>query len=327
MSKKTDNINIFKFNLFSYNIKITNENKHDKDEYKTYCINNNILGWGWVFCGNSECGNSLDVYYQNYKDDKIKKGEKCTSLTKAYKQIKCMKEGDYVWTCVKGEWYLGKISGDFNFHSPEGYPEFGMLRGCVWKPITNQDLIPGNILTYSRNDRTVRCVETNDSFIQYCQYLYGDLSEEPKNLNFWDLVHYEDLEDIVGLYLQKEKDYLVYPSTNKMGTKDYEYMLVQKTEPYKTAIIQCKNNSCIGEDNWEKFERGEEYKGYQIYILTVKEDKHPKEKYSEYPETEMFRWSFDNRIFVFNKNKLKEWAKTNSKILPQRIEKYLNISI
>ena len=61
-----------------------------------------------------------------------------------------------------------------------------------------------------------------------------------------------------------------------MGTKDYEYMLVQKSEPYKKAIIQCKNNSCISEDNWKKFEEGE-YDDKIVYILTIKEDPHTKE--------------------------------------------------
>ena len=211
------------------------------------------------------------------------------------------------------------------FYAPDDYPEFGMQRRGEWKPIENKDLIPGIVLTYSRKDGTIRFIENNASFVKYCQYLYRDLAEKPQNLNFWALAHYEDLEDIVGLYLQKEEGYLIFPSTNKIGTKDYEYMLVQKSEPYKKAIIQCKNNSCISEDNWKKFEEGE-YDDKIVYILTIKEDPHTKEKYTKCSETEIFEWSYNGRILVFNSEKLKKWAKDTKLILPERIKKYLEMS-
>lgn len=315
MVEEAENVNIFKINLFSYDV---NDDNHNRDDYKKYCIDSNILGWGWQRGDNAKEVYSLEDYHKNYGKSK--------SLSVACNQIAPMKEGDYVWTYVDGQWYLGKVFGNFIFNAPDDYLKFGMQRKCKWKPIENKDLIPGNILTYSRKDGTIRRVENNASFVKYCQYLYGDLAEEPKNLNFWDLIHYEDLEDMVGLYLQKEENYLVFPSTNKIGTKDYEYKLIKKIEPHKKAIIQCKNNSCISEENWRNFEEGE-YKKYQIYILTIKEDTHPKEKYLEYPETEMFKWSFDNeRIFIFNKDRLKEWARANFHILPERVKKYMAIS-
>lgn len=327
MVEEIKKVNIFKINLFSYNV---NDEKHNNEEYKKYCIENNILGWGWPRSSEAKKVTSLDEYHKDYEEQEKHKDpqhyKRSKSLSVACNQIAPMKEGDYVWSYVSGQWYLGKIFGDFLFYAPDDYPEFGMQRRCEWKPIENKDLIPGIVLTYSRKDGTIRFIENNASFVKYCQYLYRDLAEKPQNLNFWALAHYEDLEDIVGLYLQKEKDYLIVPSTNKMGTKDYEYMLINKNEPNKKAIIQCKNNSCINEEIWKKFEESE-YKGYQIYILTIKEDKHPNEKYKSNLETEMFKWSFDNeRILVFNKDKLKEWAKENINILPERVKKYIEMS-
>ena len=314
MVEDVKGINIFKINLFSFDFE--DENKHNGEHYKKYCIDNNILGWGWPRKNNTEV-KTLKEYHKDYG--------KSRSLSIACNQIAPMKEGDYVWSYVSGQWYLGKIFGDFLFYAPDDYPEFGMQRRCEWKPIENKDLIPGIVLTYSRKDGTIRFIENNASFVKYCQYLYRDLAEKPQNLNFWALAHYEDLEDIVGLYLQKEEGYLIFPSTNKMGTKDYEYMLVQKSEPYKKAIIQCKNNSCISEDNWKKFEEGE-YDDKIVYILTIKEDPHTKEKYTKCPETEIFEWSYKGRILVFNSEKLKKWAKDNKLILPERIKKYLEMS-
>lgn len=316
MVEDVKGINIFKINLFSFDFE--DENKHNGEHYKKYCKNHNILGWGWPRKNSTEV-KTLKEYHEDYG--------KSRSLSVACNQIASMQEGDYVWAQMEGQWYLGKVLGDFIFSAPDGYPEFGMQRRCEWRPIKNKDLIPGNVLTYSRKDGTIRFIENNESFARYCQYLYEDLKEKPQNLNFGDLAHYEDLEDIVGLYLQKESGYLIFPSTNKMGTKDYEYMLVQKNEPYKKAIIQCKNNSCISEYNWKKFEEAEEYKDKKVYILTIKEDPYPEGKYVKCSETDIFKWrSKDERILVFNSDKLKKWAKDNIVVLPERIKEYMEMS-
>ena len=95
-------INIFKINLFSFDFE--DENKHNGEYYKKYCIDNNILGWGWPRKNNTEV-KTLKEYHEDYG--------KSRSLSIACNQIAPMKEGEHVWSYVSGQWYLGKIFGDF----------------------------------------------------------------------------------------------------------------------------------------------------------------------------------------------------------------------
>ena len=296
---------------------MTDVNNHNRYDYQKYCLDNNILGWGWKINNNSDDVQSLQKYKEKYG--------KSRSLTTAYNQIKDMQDGDYCWAYMNNNWYLGKIKGNFCFNAPDGYPDFGMQHGCEWKVIKDKDLVPGYVTVHYKG--TVKYLNVTDDFAKYCQSLYEDTEEKPKNLNFWHLAHYEDLEDIVGLYLQKEKGYFVFPSTNKINTKDYEYMLIQKGIPNKNAVIQCKNNSTVSDDVWKKFESGEEYKDKHIFILTIKKDNHPEKNNYIKSDDDMFKYSSaDGRIHVFDENKLKEWARANLEILPKRIKKFLELS-
>jgi len=141
---------------------------------------------------------------------------------------------------------------------------------------------------------------------------------------FWELTHPEDLEDIVGIYLQT-KGYYIFPSTNKQGTKDYEFKLIH-LDGEKEAIIQCKNNAVIKKNLWDKFETGD-YKEYNVYVLTILDDPHPQQfGYKPHYDNDIIQWSLNDRIMVLNKSTLYTWAGKNCKILPNRIQTYLKIS-
>ena len=308
--------NVYKINLFNYDMSDVDKNEnHDKEHYKNYCIKEKKLGWGWTR-KNPKPVFTLDDYHKDYGSSR--------SLSVACNQIKDMKENDYCWTYVDGTWYLGKVKGDFHFGIPdELHPAFGMYRDCEWKPISDKDTVPGSISTYSRKDATVRYISNDSSFIKYCEYLYGG-QEKPFGLNFLNLVHYDDLEDLVGLYLQKH-GYYIFPSTNKQGTKDYEFKLI-RTDGKKEAIIQCKSNEDIP---WESLGG---YTKEDIYVLSVKETKNAgnsrtmlsKEKCSE--NWDMGWKSKDERIKMFDALKLEEWARNNQTILPKRIQNFLKLS-
>ena len=307
--------NVYKINLFSFYV-------HDKDhlngkkeeidrreEYKTHCTSHKILGWGW-HRKNAREVKTLDEYKADYG--------KSRSLTIACNQIRDMKAGDFCWTYVSREWYLGKVEGDFKFNTPDSnYPEFGMYRTCKWLKISDSDLVPGVICAHSKKEATVLHVSSDTAFISYCEYLYKNRvsTEKIKGFNFWTLAHTDDLEDLVGIYLQTI-GYYVFPSTNKQGTKDYEFKLIHK-DTHKEALIQCKNNADIPLDNLEKT-----YSNEEIYILGIKDNNRP--KYTEF--WEMGWQSKDGRIKIFDAQKIEKWARDNKSILPKRIQNFLQLS-
>ena len=315
--------NVFKINLFCWK-----DIKEKKSVYQDYCIEHNILGWGWTRGENPSPVETLDEYKEDYINNK-NEGKKLANLTKACNQAKEMREGDFCWTYAEGQWYLGKIGGGFCFRPPDKeYPAFGMYRKCEWTHIEEYDLVPGNVCVRSKSDGTLKCVSEKENFYIYCKDLYnGKKASQSLGLDFWELAHYEDLEDLVGLYLQKQEGYFVIPSTNKTGTKDYEYKLIQNGSPHREAVIQCKNNDNISPEVWGKFETGD-YQDLNVYILTVKEDTHPEGDEKNYKKSnDIFAYTgYNGRIKVFNKDKLKNWAQDNIKILPQRVQKFLELS-
>ena len=54
-----------------------------------------------------------------------------------------------------------------------------------------------------------------------------------------DFLQPEDVEEVVSLYLQLEKGYLLYSSTNKLDTQTYEFVAVARDGSHK-AYPQVK---------------------------------------------------------------------------------------
>lgn len=336
--------NVYKIKLFRWDLP-------NKNDYRDFCIERKILAVGWASEKDREY-KDLDDYIEAVNEKCTDEGKKYGELSAWVRARECMKKmgkDAFCWTQIDGKNYrLGKIMDEqilfngneyheelkrelekyYSKHTPKEktikLTEFGLWGHCDWKEV-NFDDVPGNVIaSLAAQGTTSQISSTNkEAFYAYCQYLY-DRTKPSIKLNFWDFVHYDDLEDLVGLYLQKKYGYFVFPSTNKQGTKDYEYKLIN-SKTKKEAIIQCKHTEDIP---WSKLE---EYKEEDIYVLSIKESKEYKNrtkepKYNKY--WEMGWQSEDEHIKIFDADRLKEWAckEDNKTILPQRIQKFLEIS-
>lgn len=279
----------------------TDRQKHEDD--KEYCLNKEhpLIGIGW---GNENC---LDInqYIQNVAP-KIMKEDR--NFCYPYNCMLNMTKDTYIWTKIDGLNYaLGKIESDLFID--KNRPRMGALRVCKWKNIDFDD-VPGKITNYFvGGGRTLVEMKINESLKNYCKWLYDDKIGKVKNINLNDLIHYDDLEDLVGLYLQS-KGYYIYPSTNKLASKTIEYELVNKTTG-KKACVQCKT----GNDIVEK-EIFEIFRDYEIFISTTSNKSY--EKYSQREDK--------TGVTTIYTNELWDWAFSNKKILPKRIINYINIS-
>ena len=66
---------------------------------------------------------------------------------------------------------------------------------------------------------------------------YPDCGEKKEEI--LEFLQPEDVEEVVSLYLQLEKGYLLYSSTNKLGTQTYEFVAVARDGSHK-AYLQVK---------------------------------------------------------------------------------------
>ena len=292
---------------YLYRIKLIRWDNDGKEACRAYCLKHNILACGWP--AKTEC-TSLQEYQAQVKNMFHKKDEPKTddkpydnqnSWTTAVKAIAEMQPGSLCWTQGKdGKYYLGKICDNNIYFKEPNYPQIGIYRKCQWQAFELDD-VPGKVISCLIGGKTLQRIHEPD-IARYSENLYNGTKQS--KINFFPLLHWDDLEDLLGLYLQKEKGYFVFPSTNKSGTACYEYMLVNKNG--KKAIIQCKTGHSKIDDPSSLIR---DRQNMDIYITTETDDK-----------------ITGKNVHFISKEQLKEFAERNPRILPDRIKKFLEYS-
>ena len=225
---------------------------------------------------------------------------------------------------------------------PTVYETIGIHRQIEKWYLCEDYEVPGKVINNFIAGKTVNSVD--DSLLKYCEFLYQRKVEKDKGkeiskkMSFKDdgekyktlknLLHYEDTEDLLGIWLQTVREYIVFPSTNKQGTKDYEYIL-KKKDGHKKAIIQCKTgNDCIDLEIFDTYKNN-----YDIYLFVVdgclKRDGKKADLKNEniievtdcsitYPESKNYQ------IYKISLEYLLAWAKKHKHILTDRLKHYLD---
>lgn len=280
---------IYRIKLFALN-----EGEHKEENDRKYCIDNNIFAIGW---GNNYVS-TFEEYKNALKGEKISRGQKISLNNMLNVAI-----GDYVWAQKDGRTFLlGKVTSDIFLDNTR--KRIGPTRKCKWRYIDFDD-VPGKILScFVGLGTTLQKVDVDSNFQKYCEWLYENKNEKICLDNYKSLLHSDDLEDLLGLYLQKKFEYYILPSTNKQGSKLIEFEL--RNNHGEKACIQCKiGASTVGKEIFEEF------KNYKIFISTFRDDDYDK---------------FGTNVKTIKIDELGKWAKENKNILPERIKNYIKIS-
>lgn len=216
---------------------------------------------------------------------------------------------------------------------------------CVekWYPCENYQ-VPGKVINNFISGKTVNGV--SDDLLKYCEFLYKQQEQKEQGIKITkvmslksdekfkilkDLLHPEDTEDLLGIWLQVQRNYIVFPSTNKQSTKDYEYVLKKKNGS-KRAIIQCKTgDDCIDLEVFDKY-KGE----YDIYFFLF-DGSLKRNGYKINPRDEnileitnyrvKYREKKNHQIYQISLEYLLAWAKDKHKdILTDHLRHYLDIT-
>lgn len=308
----------------------TNE---DKNKARTYCINNKIMAIGWPCHVQHD---DIEEYQKKYKTVPgwmKKNGNYQDSVNRIIEQVQ---DNDYVWTYDgNGKYCIAKII-DPQAHIPvpsEGnlFDWFGVYRRVEnWYKCENNE-VPGKVINGLIKGQTLQSVDS--CLFEYSKYLYHKKQSNDSSLLFKsdknvedtlkNLLHSEDLEDLLGLWLQLDNDYVVFPSTNKQGTKDYEYML-RKKDGSHNAVIQCKTGyTGIDASDFNKYVDD----GYNVYLATTFGCISNKpEDIIEINSQNHKEVSSSALMFNVSIKYLLDWAKKNKNILPDRIRYYLDIT-
>ena len=221
--------------------------KTDTDlDARRFCIEKNIIGAGWSI--------------ENELDDGSRNGEKYYEIGKAaypncegFKKtanamIWRMQKGDLCWTRDwNGFYFLGKIDGPFIYQVGEPWDEFDvhMTRGCEWVAAGPADAVPGDIrrsFTSAALQRVYSHTAATISEIMYSEKSGEGTPNRANDIDLFSLLGPDELEDLVGIYLQIEKDWAIVPSTSKRSTPTYEFVLRHRSTGER-AFLQVKSGN------------------------------------------------------------------------------------
>ncbi len=225
-----------------WRIHLKPDSKHNID-VADFCIRNKIVGIGW---GIPQRPNTKEEYWR----DGEKEYDGASNWKKAvnamlFRMTPCE---DLIWTRNKsGIYFLGQILSNWYYEDSQKHKDADIynLRKCSWFRVGTMVCVPGKVVNSFRASATVQRVH-DDTAEEYSQFLFNRLSKTDlfevgtsKDRDVFSLLSPDDLEDVVGLYLQVCKDYVLYPSTCKTDTQTYEYVLVSKIDS-KLAFVQVK---------------------------------------------------------------------------------------
>ena len=225
-----------------------------------FFIENKILSAGWPF-GQEERCNSFD----EYKSAFIEKWKINWNRQSVHYLFENLQKGDYVWILNNGIYYVAQIPNNpkdsFQYTNSKEFVKnhaSAHIKNIDWIPVGTEEAVPGSVSTAKGRLRgAFQRIDKNE--------LIGDDGYTPTSLiakrvisekacihtlnkqalnkqEIFDLMGPTALEDLLGMWLFVKEGYVIIPSTNKIGTQKYEYVMVDGSgKSNKKIYIQTKN--------------------------------------------------------------------------------------
>lgn len=248
--------------------------------------------------------------------------EKEEDLSLALKSMKCVKENDLIWIITNKSIYLSRVSAN----DKRLYDDFTSFCYTTWIPMVTVydfvktgywDELPGFVQW--QTDHPMATFKRIDDIEKITPTIYNKLTGldvyETTTLSRKDwftkmLSPYQDIEDIVGLYLQQEKDYLIFIETYRQWYLCGEgCSMIKKDGSHKCylhVIIDENFRNLLNEDDYVRLtENGKNY----VYIFSVD----PK-----------YITAHDNaNIINLDADAILKFTETHEYLLPERMKEWL----
>lgn len=252
-----------------------------------------------------------------------------------------LKKDDLIWIRSKGKYHLGRVTekSHYLYAYRDSQKNSDILKLGInnqftdidWCEVGSESDIPGCILIafYQRE----ALIEIDEKFVvDISQILYNKKDNyykisnklENNKTNFYSLLSPNDCEDLLYFYLYHKFKYIVIPSTNKINTQNYEFVMLNSNNRDEKIYIQVKNGEVNIEINNYKNFRGE------LYLLTTRGNVLKNGKILTKNNIDMnngkilnLDGSFKGNIFIINPEALYKFAKEAYKdetiLMPQSI--------
>ena len=240
--------------IWRLNMKTDGARKYGQQKLFDFCKNENIIGIGWSMPNfiegldeKIEDVKQIKDYIRNLQKEQKKKTKGFSTASNVI--VDRMNPGDFVWTRVDGTYKIAKILSEAKYMKKKSeYKKFdiGFYREAEYcERDFSLSEVPGKIIaSFSARSSTQQVHDDNDKIYEYTNAIFNGVENYKIALEDWSkFFSAEDVEEIIGLYLQIEKSLYVYTSTNKKSTDKIEFELIdEKGQLYgvqvKTGHIQ-----------------------------------------------------------------------------------------
>ncbi len=288
-------------------LKPASRNNTDSHEF---CLKNNIVGVGWRISEETRSVNWEEYYSEASKIYNNKKKKRSwNSALNVFKHR--MKINDLIWTRDRqNNYYLGRISSDWIYQSEKNNLKTDIIntRKCEWVKIGTVDSVPGKLVNSFIGGKTVQAVNS-DSIEIYSKAKYNELRKKDfydidwkKTDDIFSLLSSDDCEDLIGIYLQIEKNYYLIPSSCKSDMMRYEFEL-KDLKTSQSAVVQVKNGDVnLNSNDYCNLD-------CQVYLFTTK-GKYLGEK--------------KDNIYFIEQKEILDFMKKYKDILPNKIRFWMD---
>lgn len=236
-------------NVWRLQLKPSPEMGINHQDVLDFCEKNGIIGVGWnqITCRTDSYDDLREAIQTSCYDNK-------RGALRAINAMRQMQPGDLIWTRQGGfgsDYYLcrvGKTLWKDRVITPEHIRyDISNYVSAEWARIGTEDVVPGKVVASFRargSAQRIYEVEDISKYIwnQHCKNESEKYQENTLDQSqFWNLIGSEDLECLVLLYLQR-KGYLLYSSTVKRDTKEFEAVMVASDGSHR-AFPQVKQNT------------------------------------------------------------------------------------
>ena len=195
--------------------------------------------------------------YKTIKDDKRKffYGKVNPNLIR----LNNLKKDDLIWIHSKGKYHLGRVTekSHYLYAYRDSKKDSDILKLGInnqftdieWLKIGDESDVPGSVSTSFIRGTTLRRIKPKGS-LEISQILFNKYSKkdyysinklENNSENFYSLLSPTECEDLLYFYLYDKYRYVAIPSTNKIETQNYEFVMLSPDNRDEKIYIQVKN--------------------------------------------------------------------------------------
>lgn len=289
-----------------------------------YCLENNVAAIGWSL---KETDQQIRESIQDFETYEKYASSAYKNINNVKRLVYRVQKDDIIWIRDAGKYYFARVKEEpskcWRFDSSEEAKQLDVSNQLVnmeWYPVSenaDESSVPGAITTAFIPSATLQKID-NEMVQKYSKMLYNKIAKDDKDgfqyeqpdislkeRDFYALLQPEDVEDLLCLWLYKEKGYVCIPSSNKKSTERYECVLINpQSDSLEHIYIQVKKGT-------EKLDADKfaDLNG-EVYLLSTEGQVYNCDKYDNIIKVdpkEIFEFATDDSNLSYIPESIQKW--------------------